>query len=254
MTSEHPIELVDIAKRLVQARTERGWTQAQLAQRAGVLRPQVTYFETGARTPDLDHLLRLARALELPVQRFLSGTNRPGYTWEELAFELKALGLIDLWVTAPRVPGAFHRPEDVIATLVGAPVVEPRVLEALPAVLAWNKWHAPLLYGYALWLGDATVRRLAWLGDVTLAIDRSAGFPGGCPGRRDLETFLNLVRPPAGIGEWDGFGHPVPAAPRSPVWRRWRVGYPAALNTFRQRAVRLSELHAAEGRELPNRW
>jgi putative transcriptional regulator len=254
VTTERPVELLDLGKRLIRARTERGWTQAQLAERAGVQRPQITYFETGTRTPDLEHLLRLARALELPVERFLSGSDRPGHTWEDLAFELKALGLIDLWVTNPRVPGAFHRPEDVITTILGAPVVEPRVLEAVPTLLAWNKWHAPLLYGYALWLDDPTVRRLAWLADVVLAIDRSGGFPGGCPGRWDLEKYLQLVPAPADGTEWDGLGHPVTAAPRSPIWRRWAIGYPATLDTFRARAKALLDLHETEGRELPKRW
>lgn len=248
-----PVELRDLARRLVQARTERGWTQARVAERAGIQRPQITYFETGARMPDLEHLLRLARALELPVQWFLTGSVRPGHAWDELAFELRALGLVDLWVDVARVPGAFRRPEEVITTIIGAPGIEPRVLEAVPALLAWNQWQPALLHGYATWLGERALRRLGWLSDVVLAIDRTGGFPGGCLGRDDLEEYLELGRPSEAGGEWDGLGHSVPGAPRSPVWRRWRVGYPATLDTFRERAEGLVAVHAAEGRELPNR-
>jgi transcriptional regulator with XRE-family HTH domain len=242
------IELAGIAKRLSAARLERGLTQTELAERCHLKRQQINYFETGARTPGLEHLLRIARALDLPLQRFLSGHDRPGTNVRDLALELRSLGLVDLWVAAPRVPGAFRRPEEVVALAVSGEEPEARIIEAVPALLAWNRWNGPLLRGFARAAGSRIIYRLAWLADVTLAIERSGGFPGGCPGKDDLQTFLAGVKI-AKTAVWDGLGKATDQPPTSAVWRRWRISYPADLATFRRRAESLASLR--EGRE---RW
>src|SRR5687768_5420266 len=80
-------ELNDLGKNLATARRSRGLTQAALALRSGLKAPQITYFENGSRSPDLNHLLRIAKALDLPVQSFLGGAPRPGGTLSHLALE-----------------------------------------------------------------------------------------------------------------------------------------------------------------------
>src|SRR5262245_44648159 len=128
-------ELTEIAQRLAAVRLERGLTQAELAGRCRLKRQQITYFESGVRIPGLNHLLRIARSLDLPLQRFLSGGDRPGNEIRDIAIELRNLGLIDLWVEAPAVPGAFRRPEEVVALAVSGEEPEARIVEGIPTVL-----------------------------------------------------------------------------------------------------------------------
>jgi transcriptional regulator with XRE-family HTH domain len=245
-----PVELAEVAPRLAAARRARGLSQAELAQRCRLKRQQITYFETGARTPSLGQLLHIARALDLPLQRFLSGSDRPGGGPREIAIELRRLGLIDLWVEGPLVPGAFRRPEEVVALAVAGKEPEARIVEAIPALLAWNRWNGSLLRAFARETGRATLYRLAWLADVALALDRLGGFPGGCPGKEDLAAFVKrLKRPPS--ARWDDLGRPAETPPTSPLWKRWRISYAADLATFRQRAEGLVSLAKAEGRASP---
>jgi putative transcriptional regulator len=50
-------------------RTERGWTQAELAERVGVSRKTINTVENNVFIPSTILALRLARALEAPVER-----------------------------------------------------------------------------------------------------------------------------------------------------------------------------------------
>lgn len=49
-------------------RTERRWTQAELAQKVGVSRQTINSVETGRFEPSLTLALKLARLLEAPVE------------------------------------------------------------------------------------------------------------------------------------------------------------------------------------------
>jgi transcriptional regulator with XRE-family HTH domain len=241
-----------IAQHLRDARKYRGLSQAIMAARSRLQRQQINYFETGARVPSLAQLLRIAAALDLPLQRFLSGADRPGRDTRDLAVELRSLGLIDLWVESPRVPGAFRRPEEIVAAAVAGKEPQARIVEGLPAVLAWNRWNAGLLWAFARASGRSTPWRLAWLADIVLTLARRGGFPGGCPGKEDLAGFVQRApTPPA--DRWDDLGRAAPAPPTSPVWKRWRINYAADLATFRTRAESLVSLATAEGRKLPPR-
>ena len=236
-----------IAQRLAAVRGERGLSQAELAARCRLKRQQINYFETGARTPSLGQLLQIAQALDLPLQRFLSGEDRPGRSPRDLAIELRSLGLVDLWVEAATVPGAFRRPEEVVALAVAGSEPEARLVEAVPALLAWNRWEPPLLRAFARAIGRGTVYRLAWLADITLALHRMSGFPGGCPGKEDLAAFIIPIKKPL-PERWDDLGRPADQPPTSPLWKRWRINYAADLATFRQRAEALAALAKTEGR------
>ena len=50
-----------------QARNERGWTQIQMAQRAGVSRAWLARLESGHRRAELESILRLFAALDLQL-------------------------------------------------------------------------------------------------------------------------------------------------------------------------------------------
>src|SRR3954447_5692705 len=60
-----------VAQRIRRARDARGWTQGQLAERMGVTQTAISYWESAKRTPGVEELLDLARALERDVTFFL---------------------------------------------------------------------------------------------------------------------------------------------------------------------------------------
>lgn len=245
-------EGLDIADQLAAVRVERGWSQAEIAKRCGLSRQEFTYFESGKRKPRLNKLMRIAQALDLPLQRFLTGTDRPLSELKDIVIELRNLGLIDLWVANPATPGAFRRCEEIFALAVKGKAPEARVLEGVPAILAWNRWNAHLLRVYSREIGRAAVYRLAWLADIALALERQGGFPGGCPGKESLETYVEVTKKPT-TDRWDDVGRSGLTPPNSPLWKRWRISYAGELNLFRQRAEDLVSLASAEGWPIPVR-
>ena len=54
--------------RLREARAQRGWTQADLAERVGVTRKTINTVENGVFVPSTVLALKLARALETTVE------------------------------------------------------------------------------------------------------------------------------------------------------------------------------------------
>jgi len=50
-------------------RTERGWTQAELAEKLGVSRNSINAIETGRYEPSLTLAIRIARMFGLSVER-----------------------------------------------------------------------------------------------------------------------------------------------------------------------------------------
>ncbi len=232
-----------IGPQLAAARLERGLSQSELAARCGLLsQAQISYFELDRRKPTLDQLVCIAGVLDVSLHRLVAGADRPGDGLRDVAIELRNLGLVDLWVEDPIVPGAFRRPEEVVARAVSGREPDPRVVEAIPAILAWNRLDPVLLRAYARTDGARTVRRLAWLADVALAIDRRGGFPGGCRKEQLVRFARKVPAPPPGPDEWDGLGRPMAGVPKSPVWKRWRISYEANLERFERRARDLDEL------------
>lgn len=237
------------------ARIERGLSQSELADRSELLQTQISYFEAGARLPSLDQLLRIARSLSVSMQKLLAGSERPGSDLRDIAIELQYLGVVDLWVKGARVPGAFRRPEELMALVLASEEPDPRILEAVPAILAWNEFDPILLEAFGRTNGTRTCRRLAWLADVALAIEKHGGFPGRCR-KEALARFTQLVAlPDTGKDVWDGLGRPSVILPSSPLWRRWRIRYDASLDQFRERAELLDQLRQqpSPGRSFTSR-
>lgn len=248
----------DLGSHLARARLARGLSQAELANRCGLSQAQISYFEVGQRHPTLDHLVRIAGALDCSMGGLITGSDRPGNELRHMAIELRSLGVADLWIKDAVIPGAFRRPEELIAAVIGGEGPEPRIVEAIPAVLAWNELNPILLRAYGMTTRPRVTRRLAWLADIALAIDRRGGFPGGCR-RQSLERFIRIVRRAVvGSREWDSLGRPAEEPPTSPIWKRWRINYDADLARFEQRARHLAELrgqsteHGAAGVETRN--
>lgn len=221
------------------ARLERGLSQAQLAERCALAQTQISYIELGQRRPSLDQLLAIAKALDVSIARFISGSDQPGTNLREIAVELRNLGIQDLWVKDAVVPGAFRCPEQVVALALAPQEPNARVVEAIPAVLAWNALSPLLLRAFALSHGVRTLRRLAWLADVVLTIERLRGFPGGAH-TEPLSTLISHAPAPDGRqSRWDSLGRPGTSSPSLPVSKRWRISYGASLEEFEDRAKAL---------------
>ncbi len=67
-----PLDGERLGKRLRQLRLEAGLTQAELARRTGIHRPNIARVEAGRHTPSLETLSRLATAIGVPATRVLS--------------------------------------------------------------------------------------------------------------------------------------------------------------------------------------
>jgi transcriptional regulator with XRE-family HTH domain len=235
-------ELENLGLYLRAARLERKLSQPELASRCALSQAQVSYFEAGHRRPTLAQLFRIARALDVSTQKLIAGSDRPGTALREIAVELRNLGIADLWVKDVVVPCAFRRTEELIALVVSGEEPAPRLIEAIPAVLAWNEIDPILLQAYGHTGDPRTCRRLGWLADMALAIDRQRGFPGGCR-KEPLARFTRMVSSLSSDKEaWDSLGRPMSKPPTSPLWKRWRINYDAALDEFTARAKELDEL------------
>jgi transcriptional regulator with XRE-family HTH domain len=228
-----------LGRRLAGARRERGMTQKAVADHCGLLQSDVSKIEQGRRAPSVPHLVKLAQMLEVPLQWFLTGKRRPGMELRDVAIELHHLGLVDLRVPDARVPGAFRPPEDILAWVMSGDRPDPRIVEAIPAVLAWNAWNPRLLEAYGYTYDPRAAYRLAWLADVALTIHHNHVFPGGFVDPLRVSEFMRRIRPPE---EVDDLGYPAGNERLPPVSKRWNIGYAAALTAFHGRAKHLLPL------------
>jgi DNA-binding XRE family transcriptional regulator len=71
-TSVLPIDGVRLGQRLRELRVAAGLTQAELARRTGIHRPNIARVEAGRHTPSLETLARLATAIGVPTTSVLA--------------------------------------------------------------------------------------------------------------------------------------------------------------------------------------
>lgn len=229
-----------IGKHLLTARVSRGFTQGQLAQASELHQGVISAMENGKRLPSIPQLLRVARVLEVSLQWFLTGSNTIGVDLPDLAVQLSVLGIADLHVADARVPGAFRSGAETIVLALAGSAPSARIIEAMPAVLAWNIESHFRLRAFADAYGDRIKYRLGWLADIALTIHKDQGFPGGCPNWGCLEGLSEVGYP----GNEDSLGFAESEEQRPPVSLRWKMGYPAPLTAFRERAERLHRLRS----------
>jgi transcriptional regulator with XRE-family HTH domain len=229
---------------LEQARRSRGLTQKQLAERCGLHPSVLSRIESGRRDATLCEAVQLAAALHVPLERFVTGKDRPGTSLPDIAAELWHLGMVDLIVPHERVPGTYRAREEVLALAVGTERPEPRVIEGLPAVLAWNRWRPGVLEAFARVTHPKALTRLAWLIEITLFLERTGGLPGGLASFDELTELLTKVDRPQ---EPDDLGQPGGEGPEHRAWKYWRITCAVELSAFRERAERLWSLREGRG-------
>ncbi|MBQ7035637.1 MAG: helix-turn-helix transcriptional regulator [Clostridia bacterium] len=67
---------MDFSNRLKQLRTEAGLTQLQLAQRLGITKSVISFYELSERAPSPDVLIRLARVFHVSTDYLLGLDKR----------------------------------------------------------------------------------------------------------------------------------------------------------------------------------
>ena len=67
----------DFPDRLKTSREQKGFTQSQLAERAGLQSSAVSHFEAGRRSPSFDNLKKLADAIGVSIDYLLGRVQEP---------------------------------------------------------------------------------------------------------------------------------------------------------------------------------
>lgn len=68
-----------ISQRLQKLRKERSLSQAMLADMAGLKPPAISQYESGARSPNFESLVKLSNALGVPSDYLLMGDETPSH-------------------------------------------------------------------------------------------------------------------------------------------------------------------------------
>ncbi|MBL8821897.1 MAG: helix-turn-helix transcriptional regulator [Planctomycetia bacterium] len=235
------VEWKSLSVHLKNRRIALGLSQGALAQACGIKQSYLSHIELGKRKPTLDQLAAFAERLDVPLQWFINGKVQPGYAPEDIALELRALGISDLLASKVKVPGAFRTPEEVLILSLRGDEVDPRVLEAVPFILVNRKWDRWLLYAYARKYDARALVRLGWLIDIAFIIREKL------PHQVDpvSDSVLEWIRKQA----WDkrskhtdGMGFPTEKPASLPaVHRRWKISYATTLSGFIERAKALGE-------------
>jgi transcriptional regulator with XRE-family HTH domain len=254
-----------IGRNLDVARKAAGLTQAALAKATQIQRVQIVRIEAGKTIPRLSEAVRLAKALKAPLEYFVSGRFSPGVELRDIAIELYRLGIRDLEVSDPRVPGTFRHKEEILVLAVAGDRPEPRVIESIPYLLLRRHFLPAFTAAFADLYDERTRTRLAWLSEIALALNELSSMPllpfGSTPdGRRSRPASLGWLikegkkpyespkeirydgmRTGRRAPEPDSLGHPGDGK-FPPIWRRWNITYAGTMDDFLRRSV---ECHSA---------
>ena len=74
----------DIGTRIRQLRLSHGWSQAELAQRMGVNKSVIGYYELGGRFPTCENLIKLGNVFAVSTDYLLKGDRAEPSGMEEL--------------------------------------------------------------------------------------------------------------------------------------------------------------------------
>ena len=89
------MQTVGFAEQLATSRKQRGYTQAVLAERAGIHMSQLHRYEAGTAQPTLDVIRRLAVALSVSTDSLIFGTTPRSAADARLAMAFEATASLD---------------------------------------------------------------------------------------------------------------------------------------------------------------
>ena len=233
------INASEVGANIKSARISERLTQNALAGRSGVSRSQIAKMEAGKIMPQFDEAVRLADALHVSLQKFVTGRDSQGAKLKGIAHELYRLGIRDLIVSDAAVPGAFRLPEQVIALALQGDRPEARIVEAMPFVLSKHRLNPKLALAFSELADPRNEARLAWLCDLTLTIARRGILAMTPEVERPLERIAKIVKKPVEIDDLGSPGNGL----TSPIWRRWNINYSGKLDDF---ILRVQSLAAGE--------
>ncbi len=227
-----------LGQHLAQARRAAGLTQTALAAEARINRVQIVRMEAGETIPRLDEALCLAGALKVPLEWLTAGRKFPRPDLKGIAVELHHLGIRDLEVSDAHVPGSFRHGEEVLVIALSGDRPEPRIVEAIPFLLARLRFRASLATAFAEYYDRRVRTRLAWLCDITLALSRLSTMPVSVESEANLKS---LIKKGVKAAEPDSLGYPS-SGKLPPIWRRWNITYAGTMDDFLRRTI---EVHTA---------
>jgi transcriptional regulator with XRE-family HTH domain len=178
-------------------RRERGWTQAELAERLGLSQNRLSEIERGDGSFTAEQFLQILRLFNVAPNRFIGDTDRRG----QLQNALARLGAAQLVESEGVVP-ADDLSDVVTAIRETLADGDPRLTAALAPVLIANIDRVGLNKLYLDLERTGFERRLAWLSENTLSALRH-GLLNELPrawsqrARRSeivLKTFLSPLR------------------------------------------------------------
>ena len=138
------------------------------------------------------------------------------------------------------MPGAFRRPEQIVPLALRGDNPDPRVVEAIPFVLARQPLVVPLTLAFADFYDSRIRARLAWLSKITLVLEQSNRFPIAIESERQLSAFIRRATKP---DKPDSLGHPSRQKP-PPIWARWNITYAGTLDDFYKRTIEVAKSFA----------
>ncbi len=236
-----------IGRNLESARKSSGFSQVALARAAKINRVQIVRMEAGQTVPRLDEAVQLAKVLKVPLEFLTNGRCTPTYDLRGIAVELYRLGIRDLEVADPRVPGTFRHKEELLFLAVAGERPEPRVIEAIPYLLLLRHFLPKLVTSFAKVYDERALTRLAWLSEIALALVQVRTMPlvpftGSDAARGSIPSYLyGLIEEGEKALKPDSLGHPGTER-FPPIWKRWNITYAGTMDDFLRRSI---ECHAA---------
>ncbi len=118
---------------------------------------------------------------------------------------------------------------------------EPRVVEAVPFLLARHKFRASLTAAFAKYHDKRVRTRLAWLSEITTALSRSSAMPLSVESETSLKS---LIAQGVKGTDPDSLGHPA-TGKLSPIWHRWNITYAGTIDDFLRRTIEVYTAYQA---------
>lgn len=195
--SKETVDRAHIARVVRTLRKERGWTQAELAEKLGLSANRLSEVERGGGSFTAEQFLLILKLFNVAVTRFADGADRV----QQLQNALARLGAFHLQQSTGVIPA-----DDLVDVMTAVREVlvqgDPRLTTALAPVLLANGDRISLNKSYLDLERVGLERRLAWLCEnILTALDPVLikGLPRAWAlrGRRYivvLETFLEPLR------------------------------------------------------------